>query len=810
MCLCSCGAWWRSCIHLLVAAFLLVNDVAAQADLKAERIALVRGDVEGVSERLSAFLAAAQGAAPLERARAMELLGEQYYGLGDIVLARQYWDQAHTLRVETYGDSAAEAAVGQAYRARYLSYMAANQKDQGTVALRSATTAKQLMHQTGNCEPTERVRILREYAYAFKVAGITTQMAHPIRLALTRTYFREALQEAVRMKDTIWIAQVTHDIGNAFNDEAHNQILSQEKNFEHNVDSALHYYRRSIDLMTEAGYGTSEAVMMDHYAIALLYRAISGGIHYEPALAAFDEALRTFLRQVGHPADVDPFTYDQRIKNPAQVIELLNQRAQLLAQCIKITPNGELVDHAIRNIEAAVPYWEQMMSDYHGTELEKVIGTYNHSPFRAGAELYHQRYLLKHSPEDLYTSLLWNERNRTTSYVHKRMREGTTVNGFLPDFPESAALKAPHGAVIVIYNHFFSPYVIDEQGLSTVPLEETSIDIERGEGTLDEFAIMGRNGTYEAYTLEAFRWYQELLGPVLAGRTEPDLIIVPYGNLGIVPFGALATSPLATNWSDVPFLGTQRTVRYARTITEALATETTCTRTKPYLATAHAENLAELPFARSLLERLHKRFSGSTLDLGITRSGMVSACAESGSLHIAAHGVYPENVDAFPYFQLADGTWSSQEVGDAPMKRTLVVLSMCSSGNGRSYDGNGIMSLAHAFLVAGASSVVHTLWPVDDLATSEILQHFYDGLDDGLLASVALRQAKETFISNHAEDGLAHPFYWSGIVLTGADLRLEPNGTSWWWFAPVFAALIGGGLYRRSKRAKSSRERATT
>ena len=119
------------------------------------------------------------------------------------------------------------------------------------------------------------------------------------------------------------------------------------------------------------------------------------------------------------------------------------------------------------------------------------------------------------------------------------------------------------------------------------------------------------------------------------------------------------------------------------------------------------------------------------------------------------------------------------------------------------------MSIAHAFLGAGTKAVVHTLWPVDDRATSEILGDFYKGLEEDLPASEALGRAKTDFIARHTDDGLADPFYWSGIVLTGTDVRMVPMRNSTWWYALGALPVLAGG-YMFSKRRRRSRALAET
>jgi CHAT domain-containing protein len=68
-----------------------------------------------------------------------------------------------------------------------------------------------------------------------------------------------------------------------------------------------------------------------------------------------------------------------------------------------------------------------------------------------------------------------------------------------------------------------------------------------------------------------------------------------------------------------------------------------------------------------------------------------------------------------------------------PLSETpLVVLSACETGLGDVLLGNDILSLANAFLFAGARNVVASLWPIPDIATRDFMAAFYTGLRSGL------------------------------------------------------------------------------
>jgi len=67
----------------------------------------------------------------------------------------------------------------------------------------------------------------------------------------------------------------------------------------------------------------------------------------------------------------------------------------------------------------------------------------------------------------------------------------------------------------------------------------------------------------------------------------------------------------------------------------------------------------------------------------------------------------------------------------------------------------------------GVSSIIMTLWSVDDKATADILSEFYSQMEDGNHLDTSLRNAKLDFLANVASDELANPYYWAGLQLTG-------------------------------------------
>ncbi len=93
----------------------------------------------------------------------------------------------------------------------------------------------------------------------------------------------------------------------------------------------------------------------------------------------------------------------------------------------------------------------------------------------------------------------------------------------------------------------------------------------------------------------------------------------------------------------------------------------------------------------------------------------------------------------------------------------LAVLSACDTSVGAVRPGEGVDSLRQALEIAGARSMVTSLWAVPDLETRTMMSDFYDALATGAAKPAALRSAKLRIRQRQA-----HPFYWAAFVVTGA------------------------------------------
>jgi len=94
-----------------------------------------------------------------------------------------------------------------------------------------------------------------------------------------------------------------------------------------------------------------------------------------------------------------------------------------------------------------------------------------------------------------------------------------------------------------------------------------------------------------------------------------------------------------------------------------------------------------------------------------------------------------------------------------------VTLSACDAGAGKIEGVAGMNSLVQAFLMAGARSVVATVWAADDTFTAALMRRFYANLRQGHDKAEALTLAKRELLRMNGPNAL--PFYWAGFRLVG-------------------------------------------
>jgi CHAT domain-containing protein len=108
-----------------------------------------------------------------------------------------------------------------------------------------------------------------------------------------------------------------------------------------------------------------------------------------------------------------------------------------------------------------------------------------------------------------------------------------------------------------------------------------------------------------------------------------------------------------------------------------------------------------------------------------------------------------------------DGILTALEVAELDLSGVeLATLSACETGLGESAGGEGLLGLQRAFQVAGARTVVASLWQVPDQATRTLMTRFYENLWQKKLSKLeALREAQIWML----REGVKQPELWRGL-----------------------------------------------
>jgi CHAT domain-containing protein len=118
-----------------------------------------------------------------------------------------------------------------------------------------------------------------------------------------------------------------------------------------------------------------------------------------------------------------------------------------------------------------------------------------------------------------------------------------------------------------------------------------------------------------------------------------------------------------------------------------------------------------------------------------------------------------------------DGIFTALEASGLNLWGTrLVTLSACDTGLGEVRNAEGVFGLRRAFVLAGAETLVMSLWPVSDYVTRQTMTAFYSGLKKGLGRGEALRQAQLAILRSR---GREHPFYWASFIESGEWATLD-------------------------------------
>ncbi|MCX6250542.1 MAG: CHAT domain-containing protein [Bacteroidetes bacterium] len=364
---------------------------------------------------------------------------------------------------------------------------------------------------------------------------------------------------------------------------------------------------------------------------------------------------------------------------------------------------------------------------------------------------------------------------------------------------------------VIVLNYFLSDQSIHIIYISAALFEYKQISLPTG------FSEMVKNFTLSINQVEKKKFIQNsyalyrylilLVKPFLDKEKCRNLRILPHGILFNVPFETLLDSPVEENsdtgYKDLPFLLKRYSVSYHFSATlwdqvrqrgdrkgykreGGLLAMAPCCPGNPIPVPAelqeHGLDQTFKPLAHSAGEvdgiaRYFKNAKVLTFKEA-TKTRFIELMQYYDYVHIATHGFFIKenpNLSGIVFFpenySLTDGSDSSHilyngEVYNLSMSPRLLGLSACDTGVGEFQKGEGLMSVSRAFIYSGCNDLVVSLWSIDDLSSSQLMETMYRILSEepGISVGIALTRAKLEFLMTAK---MTAPFFWSGLVHIG-------------------------------------------
>jgi CHAT domain-containing protein len=154
-------------------------------------------------------------------------------------------------------------------------------------------------------------------------------------------------------------------------------------------------------------------------------------------------------------------------------------------------------------------------------------------------------------------------------------------------------------------------------------------------------------------------------------------------------------------------------------------------------------------------EQLHDNLMGIQIEYiqqnPLLRSGLLlSGAATNGATSTSQS-----------FNQADNGIFTAYEAINLDLRNTeMVVLSACETGKGDLKAGEGVYGLQRAFIIAGAESIIMSMWKVDDQATQQLMTLFYKNRVQAANISAAFRQAQLSLMQQYKD-----PYYWGAFMM---------------------------------------------
>ncbi len=678
----------------------------------------------------------------LRESDTLDTIGNLYDELGEYANSLDYYQQASKIRTEIgdrQGESLTLTNLG-------VTYIRIGQLEKAINSLKKAREISQSLtdqDRNSNRPQPPKGRILRSLALAYQKLG--EQPQEVLRLA------KQSLADYRRFNDRLGEAIALNRVGEAY--------LAVG-----NLEKARLYLEKALNLAQQEG--DRPGIARSFHNLGNLANQLGDS---STALSQYQQARQ--LRQT--------------IGDQAGEGESLNAIGELFLQ------TGQRQE-AVKALQSTVKLWESLRPDL--TDENKIsIADIQANTYR----LLQQAFV---NLGDTEAALEVSEQGRARAFAellaYRLSLRGETppAEQFQP--PTISQIKniaQRQNATLVEYSHVGNDlyiWVIEptgqihfrRQSLDEKPLEtwvagyRQALDLRgRNEGYSTIERVENPKNSTGYKTLQ--QSYQLLVQPIadfLPQNPETPVIIIPQGQLFLIPFAALPDE------NGVDFLE-KHPLLYAPAISLLTATPPNHDSLRIGKDPALVVGNPDMPNDPNEGKPLQQLFGAEQEALEIapilqtqpligadaTKAAVLSKINDVAIAHFATHGLLDDlgtgipGVLALTPTATDTGFLKAADIFNLPLKARLVVLSACDTGRGN-ITGDGVIGLSRSFLSAGVETVIVSLWSVSDESTAQLMAEFYRQLQQNSNRAIALRQAMLT-----TRQLYRHQSKWAAFALFG-------------------------------------------
>ena len=335
----------------------------------------------------------------------------------------------------------------------------------------------------------------------------------------------------------------------------------------------------------------------------------------------------------------------------------------------------------------------------------------------------------------------------------------------------------------------------------------------------------GNKKVFTDYTGALSFMYESLIKPVENLIKGKRIIIIPDEEIAWLPFDAFLKKlpqPGQTDYESLHYLINDYTFSRAYSSSLIFGSKWRLKKGEELLAFSpdYGNNapvgttINKLTGAEDEIGSLFRFFGGRKFTGGqATETNFRESLKKTAIFHLAMHSVSDSVNSKYSYLLFdtrndteGDGKLYNYEISLARIASPMVVLSACNSGTGTLYHGEGLMSLARGFMLAGASSVIRTSWEVNDESSASIITRFYRYLSKGYTKDKAMRLAKTEYIKNTPPE-YSNPYYWAAYEVLGDTQRVTLGRRPYYIILLLIAVVSAGFIILYLRRWRISRAR---